>query len=202
MLPTSAYAQATCSDAPVMLLNGPVDTLFLNWAKPIRDPMHECILAEFNKAKDRVRSVILNLSSGGGSLKAAENAIAVLKTIRATHRLDTMVSRGAICGSACVPIFLAGERRYGALTSSWLFHEVGRSNAKNGWKVISDRAKTERVLQDYFLAAGVSEAWLNQLRPRIQHSDYWQTGQNLIDDKSGIITHPLDNLTPRRTEQK
>ena len=81
-------------------------------------------------------------------------------------------------------------------------HEVG------GW--IGERPNsgqpspplTERMLQDYFLAAGVSEEWLSRLRPLIQHSDYWQTGHNIWEEKSGIITHPIDNLTPRGTERR
>jgi hypothetical protein len=35
----------------------------------------------------------------------------------------------------------------------------------------------------------------------VQHSDYWQTGQNLWESKSGIITDPIDNHVPRRTER-
>ena len=57
------------------------------------------------------------------------------------------------------------------------------------------------MLEDYYVPAGVSETWLNQLRIMIQHSDYWQTGQNLWESNSWIITDPIDNLVPRRTER-
>jgi hypothetical protein len=53
-----------------------------------------------------------------------------------------------------------------------------------------------------FVAAGASVAWVNRLRLLIQNTDYWQTVQNLWDDKSGIITDPIDNLVPSRTERK
>jgi hypothetical protein len=65
-----------------------------------------------------------------------------------------------------------------------------------------DRAVTRRVFEQYFPEAGVSEGWLNRLRVLIQHSDYWQTGEDLWEDKSGIITDPLDNHAPRGTEQQ
>jgi hypothetical protein len=52
------------------------------------------------------------------------------------------------------------------------------------------------------MAAGVSESWLNRVRMMVQHSDYWQTGENLWEDKSGIITDPLDNLVPRGVERQ
>jgi len=35
----------------------------------------------------------------------------------------------------------------------------------------------------------------------VQHSNYWQTGQNLWESKSGIITDPIDNHLPRATER-
>jgi hypothetical protein len=80
-----------------------------------------------------------------------------------------------------------------------MFHEVW-SKDSNGSAMV-DRARSDRVFNDYFLAAGVSEAWLKRLYLLIPHSDYWQTGQNLWEDKSGIITHPLDNLVPNYTER-
>ena len=52
------------------------------------------------------------------------------------------------------------------------------------------------------MTEGVSESWLNHLRLLIQNSDYWQTGQNLWDDKSGIFTHKIDDLEPRYTERQ
>lgn len=194
-----ARAQKPC---PASLTVWPVraTNLAMMWKGTIDGPMAECITTEIAKTGPVVTHIWLYLDSGGGSLGVAENVIAELKRIRGTHRLFTIVSQGATCGSACVPVFLAGERRYGALSSIWLFHEVG-AYEKNRM-LTTDRDKTERVFQDYFLAAGVSEAWLYRLRPLIQHSNYWQTGHNLVDDKSGIITHPLENLVARGTERR
>ena len=78
---------------------------------------------------------------------------------------------------------------------------MSRGRTKDRAKGIVDRAITERIFEDYFLPAGVSETWLNNLRVMVQHSDYWQTGQNLWESKSGIITDPIDNHVPRRTER-
>ena len=91
-------------------------------------------------------------------------------------------------------------RRRAALTSAWLFHEVTRTNATDKTKKKVDRTRTERLFEDYYLPAGVSEAWLNQLRIMVQQSDCWQTGENLWESKSGIITDPIENHVPRRTE--
>jgi hypothetical protein len=177
------------------------DTLYLSWKGPIQGPMSVCIWSEVEKVRATTRAVLLSLDSPGCEMPTMEQTISVLRKVRKTHHLDTMVHRGKTCGSACVPVFLAGRRRWGALTSTWVFHEVTWMNQERK-PVTTDRALTERMFQDYFLAAGVSERWLRRLRPRIQHSDYWQTGQNLWEDKSGIITHPIDNLTPRGTERR
>ena len=178
------------------------NTLSMHWKGKIEDPMAACIMTAFAKVPPSVWRVSLSLDSPGGNLPTAEEVVAALKQIRKTHQLSTTVWRGATCSSACIPVFLAGERRYGALASIWVFHEVGHWTHREDRPLTTDRIATERVFQDYFLAAGVSEAWLNRLRPLIQNADYWQTGQNLFDDKSGIITQPIENLVPRRTERQ
>jgi len=198
-----AGATASCGQSLVAASDSVrAEMLRLSWTGTITDPMSECILGEFERAKSKTQRVGLHLDSKGGDLVAADRTIAALKKIRETHYLETMVSPGGTCGSACVLVFLAGQRRWGALTSSWLFHEVGRWTDPERTILTTDREKTERVIQDYFLPAGVSETWLRRLRPLIQHSDYWQTGQNLWEDKSGIITHPIGNLAPRSTERR
>jgi hypothetical protein len=174
----------------------------LEWTGKIAEPMADCVEAEFNKVSGGVSWVVLSLHSPGGYLPATERVVAALGKIRRTHHLDTVVRHGAMCWSACVPVFLTGKRRFGALTSTWLFHEVGTwAYAGQHRYHTVDRALSDRVFRDYFLSAGVSEAWLTRLYIVIPHADYWQTGQSLWDDKSGVITHPLDNLVPRKNER-
>jgi hypothetical protein len=200
LFPTAADAQHNCEGKLVVQQRPP--TLSLAWTGTIADPMGACIEAEFDKAAGAVRRVAFYLDSEGGYLPHMERAIAALTKIRKTHDLATVVSHGKRCWSACVPVFLAGKYRYGALTSTWLFHEVGKWTNQSGHRSYTvDRTMSDRIFQDYYLPAGVSEAWLKRLYLFIPHSDYWQTGQNLWEDKSGIITHPIDNLVPRGTER-
>lgn len=175
--------------------------LTLYWRGKVTTGMAPCLRLEFEATKATVDTVSLDLDSPGGTLQGAEAVVALLKDIRKTHRLKTVVSPGSKCGSACVPVFLAGERRYGALSSVWLFHEVGVRKGVSG-RLATDRTKTERALEDYFITAGVNEAWLDRLRPLIQHADYWQTGQNLWDSGSGIITDVIGNHVARGTERQ
>ena len=60
----------------------------------------------------------------------------------------------------------------------------------------TERELTERLFNDYFLPAGVSEKWLDRLRGLIKNQDYFQTGEDLVKEESHIITHPLDNVVP------
>jgi predicted small integral membrane protein len=193
--PAAASAQLNCQGALVATARAP--TLFLSWTGQIHNPMADCIEAEFGKVSGTVRYMTLTLDSEGGSLAATERVIATLGKIRRTHSLSTVVRHGRKCWSACVAVFLAGKQRIAALTSTWLFHEVGGSGS-----YALDRTRSDRMFNDYYVAAGVAEAWLKRLYLLIPHSDYWQTGQNLWEDKSGIITHPLDNLVPRGTERR
>jgi hypothetical protein len=73
--------------------------------------MNERIAAELAKAKSGVRSVVLVLSSCGGSLGEAERVIETLKDVKKTRFLETRVDQGDTCGSACIPVFLQGTRR-------------------------------------------------------------------------------------------
>ena len=96
---------------------------------------------------------MLDLSSCGGDLPELERLIATLRRIKETHRLDTRVGRGATCASACVPVFLQGQDRWGALTSSWLFHEVGHWADREG-QTIAALGVTDPIATLAFFAAG------------------------------------------------
>jgi hypothetical protein len=51
---------------------------------------------------------------------------------------------------------------------------------------------TEQVIESYYLPAG-SKRWLKACA-QDGRPDYWQTGRDLWESKSGIITDPLGNL--------
>ena len=100
----------------------------------------------------------------------------------------------------CVPIYLQGRKRIAALTSSWLFHEVSKSDNTTKKVVALDRERFERLVNTYFLPAGVSSAWVAKMKPLTLRSDYWQTGADLANDNAGIFHEALGNRTPRYVE--
>ena len=113
------------------------------------------IAGAFFDRNKRVKAVTLSLNSCGGAVDYMELVVHILEQIKATHPLTTKVERGDRCSSACVPVFLVGTRRVGALSSVWYFHPVTQY-PKPPAKPVSVPAATEDVIHRYFLQAGVS----------------------------------------------
>lgn len=176
-------------------------TVYLRWEGTIAAPMARDIEQAFEAFKATRTRFVLILNSSGGSVGEGERTIALLKKIRATHRLDTVVDRGARCGSMCVPVYLQGEGRFGARSSAWLFHEVTREGSLYGRRKKAERQYT-RLVDTYMVPAGVSKVWIDRMLPLIIEHDWWQTGDNLINDGANIITRPLENRTKRNLEQE
>ena len=160
--------------------------------------MDKQIERAFDKVKDRTKIVMLILSSCGGKADAMDKAIVVLRRIRQTHALFTIVQNGAMCGSACIPIFLQGTHRFGAPASVWLLHHSS-GVAADGDTVayLANPTVTERTFKEYFVPAGVSKRWLKKVRAKIKSGDYWQTGRDLWESKSGVLTTQLQDLEKR-----
>ena len=172
--------------------------LHFKWTGQIANKMDIKLFESFSEHQDEAREIVLSLDSCGGYTADMRDVIAVLNLMKMTHQVHTRVGPGKTCGSACVFVFLSGKRRYGALTSVWLFHEA--SGVEPGPEDSLERRMstpaTGRLLDEYFVPAGVSKKWLTRLRRLIKGSDYWQTGRDLWESKSGIITTPLDNIDP------
>ena len=175
-------------------------TIVLQWTGPIAAPMAQQIQSAFEQRKDQSARVVLTLASGGGSVAEGEKVIRVLRQIRKTHRLQTVVGHGRSCGSMCVFIYLQGEKRTAALSSLWLFHEVSKKDRADDKKITLDRVMWERLVETYYGPAGVSAAWTAKMKPFTIKSDYWQTGADLVNDNSGIVHEALGNLKPRMAE--
>jgi hypothetical protein len=200
---TPALAADPCGPGHMRKAEARSDVLELVWQGTVVDQMAADIADEFAKQRRNVSSVLLSLHSCGGSLRYMQRAIAVLEQIKGTHQVVTKVDRGDTCGSACVPIFLAGTRRIGALTSSFYFHPVaigslGDPGTNEARARMQHRSSaTEDVLSRYFAGAGLSEDWLRYLRRTLRTHDLWQSGRDLWESKSGVLTETIDNLEPR-----
>ncbi len=157
--------------------------------------------AEFDAHKLRTKSVELSLQSCGGRTDYMAEVIGVLRHIKTTHKLTTVVERGATCASACIPIFLASDRRTAALEQlvvlPSLMASSTRGRRRRGHNRGARRSSLTRFLEQYYASAGVSQRWLAGLKDIIEKSaGYWQTGRDLWEDKSGIITETIGDIQP------
>lgn len=196
----SAVAADDCADGklrPVTVANG--DKLVLRWIGKVNKKMPSSIDEAFEANKRRVKSVELSLQSCGGRVDYMAATIAVLHHIKDTHKLTTVVDQGATCASACIPIFLASDNRRAALSSLWFFHRSWRREMSGGVDEVQTAApgksSVERFHERYYLPAGVSREWLGRLQNIIENtSGYWQTGRDLWESKSGMITETIGDV--------
>jgi len=197
----TAHAGDPCADGEITASYQKDDTLFVQWTGTVRPGMDRRIRETFEATKGRVRAVVLGLFSCGGNTGATDQVIKVLRTMKQTHELTTIVRHGDLCASACISIFLEGTHRIAALTSSWGFHEPSRRDGRDVVSVITNPKATEQMLREY-VADGVSKSWLKRLRAKIKGAEWWQTGRDLWQAQSGIITEVLGNSVPRETKEQ
>lgn len=167
------------------------DSIVFRWDGDIGPPMQTLIADAFSEWRDTKRRIVLSISSDGGLLTYGGEVIALLDRIKQTHQLDTIVERGSVCLSMCVPIYLQGQTRYASPESRWMFHEVSRVDVVDGSKAYSSRseiaAATTRFINDFLRPAGVSERWLAELPTKMRARDYWLSGRRLFNDGAGVI---------------
>ncbi len=178
------------------------ERIVLGWSGPVQEPMAENIAAAFDRFRSDRRRLVLILNSPGGSIEHGRKVVAA---IRARDRtIDTFVQRAGVCASMCVPIFLAGRERIADPEAYFMFHQVslnfgGRDNTKRPEfsetekALYSDIVKSveTRATDEFFRSdigiRGVSSAWLARMREKISGRDVWMSGQQLVDEGSGIV---------------
>ena len=140
-----------------------------------------------------------------GSVAEGERVIEVLRQIKATHQLETVVAQGDVCASMCVFIYVQGQKRFGA-TDQQLAVPRGLAH---GPRHQADRPSSIAPPGSAWSTStcgrpACPDAWIADLKPRTVDSDYWQTGSDLINSNSGIIHEPLGNqIRPlRRAEPR
>jgi ATP-dependent protease ClpP protease subunit len=175
--------------------------LRLTWSGTVTSKTARMIADEFDAYKHLTKSVELSMNSCGGRTDYMAATVGVLAHIKMTHQLTTVVERGATCASACIPIFLSSDRRLAALSSLWFFHRSWRYQMTGGVDGVQTKApgtsSLAGFLDRYYASAGVSRPWLAQLKTIIETNDgYWQTGRDLWERKSGIITETIGDIAP------
>lgn len=190
------------------------DRIVLGWSGPVHEPMSENFAAALDRYKSDQRRLVLILNSPGGSIEEGRKVVAA---IRARDRgIDTFIQKAGVCASMCVPIFLAGAERMADPEALFMFHETSltssaretvkesvkenvRENNKRQQIPASEEAAAAETLKaintqvtdDFFRndfgIRGVNKAWLAGMRKKIPGRDIWISGQQLVDEGSGIV---------------
>nr|WP_246583428.1 ATP-dependent Clp protease proteolytic subunit [Bradyrhizobium iriomotense] len=184
------------------------DRIVLGWSGPVQEPMSERVAAAFDRYKADPRRLVLVLNSPGGSVEHGRKVVAAIRG--RDHAIDTLVQRAGVCASMCVPIFLSGTRRIADPEAYFMFHQVSLSgSAKDNTRrpelsdaELSRAVKTiEAHVTDEFFRSdigirGVNTVWLARMREKISGRDVWMSGQQLVDEGSGIVDRLI--RTPAR----
>jgi ATP-dependent protease ClpP protease subunit len=185
--------------------------IVLGWSGPVQEPMSERVAAAIDRYKGDRRRLVLMLNSPGGSIEHGRKVVAA---IRARDRaIDTLVQKAGVCASMCVPIFLAGTERMADPEAYFMFHQASLNSSASGNMKRQELSGSEkallsqtikkietRVTDEFFRSdigiRGVSVVWVTRMREKIAGRDIWMSGQQLVDEGSGIV----DNLirTPAR----
>lgn len=176
--------------------------IVLGWSGPVQEPMSERVAAALDRYKDDQRRLVLVLNSPGGSIEHGRKVVAA---IHARNRpIDTLVEKDGVCASMCVPIFLAGAERMADPDALFMFHQASLNHgAKENMKrqeltpsqeaAFSQTVKAieARVTDDFFRfdigIRGVNMVWLAGMRQKIPGRDVWISGQQLVDEGSGVV---------------
>ena len=163
-----------------------------SWRSAVEVPMAKRFYEAFHKWRNTSDTIVINLHSPGGSLREGREVIAVIEFMKKTHRVFTYVGARRSCLSMCVPIFLHGDERIAAANSRWMFHEPSNVDFFTEKKVkvpeYERQTMITRYVERYFVNSPVNPAWLKGLLQKWQGNDVWFTGQQLVDERTGVIS--------------
>jgi ATP-dependent protease ClpP protease subunit len=177
--------------------------IVLAWSGPISEPMRDQIVTAIDKYKADKRHLVIALNSPGGSIAHGREVMEAIRKASQLRPIDTLVEKGGVCASMCVPIYLIGATRAADPGAHFMFHEASLAlpegkDSKIDRKTIAPLRKTIESLatDDLFLrdigTQRVNARWLTMMRTKITDREIWLTGRQLVQEGSGVV----DALVP------
>jgi len=177
------------------------ERVVLPWSGPVQEPMSERIAAAIERYRADPRLLVLLLNSPGGSIEHGRKVVAVMRARK--RPVNTLVQKAGVCASMCVPIYLSGTQRMADPEARFMFHEASlsggvtqrinrqlsdddRGRFKQAVKRFESNATDELFNEDIGIR-GVNIAWAEKMRGKIAGRDIWMSGQQLVDEGSGIV---------------
>ncbi|MBO0763777.1 MAG: hypothetical protein J2P50_04185 [Hyphomicrobiaceae bacterium] len=170
--------------------------VILRWRGLIEAPLAAKLDQAYDAHAAGTRRFVIALHSPGGTLEHGREVIALIRRMQRTHLVDTLVEDRRACGSMCVPVYLAGQRRTAAPQARFMFHEVSFRDSLSGQvESVPPEAigrATDQFFERYLKPAGLDEHWLADLREAIRGRNVvWRTAEELVAQRSGVV-HELE----------
>jgi hypothetical protein len=167
----------------------------LRWRGLIEAPLAARLDEAYRAHAGGTRRFVIALHSPGGTLEHGREVIQQIRRMQRTHMVDTVVEARRACGSMCVPVYLAGQRRTAAPTARFMFHEVSFRDSHSGKvetvpKEAIGRA-TDQFFERYLKPAGLDARWLADIREAVRGKDVWRTAEELVEQRAGVV-HELE----------
>ncbi|HFC05224.1 MAG TPA: hypothetical protein ENJ55_05920 [Rhizobiales bacterium] len=163
-----------------------------SWRSAVEIPMARRFYEAYNKWRDKTDQFVINLHSPGGSLREGREVIKVIEQMKKSHKVITYVGPRHSCLSMCVPIFLHGDERIASPSSKWMFHEPRSVDFFTEKKINEPEFERQKMIdqyvQRYFVNSPINRDWLANLLKIWKGKDIWRSGQQLVDEGSGVIS--------------
>lgn len=181
------------------------EKIVMHWKGPIAAPMHERLEEVFQRFEGDERRIVISLDSPGGSVDHGRQIMTLIHAQSHHRNIDTLVTKGSICASMCVPIYLTGFERGAHPNAKFMFHEATIRFKPEAQRALQDLQRASprldvagirkhvatRVTDELFEGdighRGVDARWLTTMRDKIRGRDVWLTGRQLMDQGSGVV---------------
>ena len=168
-------------------------TIVFTWRSDVDVPMARRFAEGFEEWAGEADRFIIDLNSPGGYIREGEAVIREIEKVKRTHVIDTRVRNRRACYSMCVPIFLQGDQRVAAANARFMFHEPTAYDYFTGEKVkepdFEREANSRRFFDRYFVDSPMDPVWRDQLAEEWIGRDVFRSAQELVDERSNIVTH-------------
>ena len=197
---TDRAAQPVHAEPPRLGFSEPISdagdprTVLVRYQGPIDHPMAGNLEEIGKQISGQHTALILDLDSQGGTVAHATLVVEVLNQLRGKITIHTIVRNGRKCLSACIPVFMQGQRRQAGGASVWMFH-----GACAPYSNVPSEKATQWYLE-LLASSGVSESFLCALKAKGAFSGpggFWMSGYELFhEQEAGIITELLPSWQP------
>jgi ATP-dependent protease ClpP protease subunit len=175
------------------------DRVVIAWSGPVEKPMRDEIAAAIDRFKADPRRLVVSLNSPGGAIAQGREVMAAIGDAAHRREIDTLVDKGAVCASMCVPIYLLGAEREADPSALFMFHEVSleapdgpNKNRLEAVLKLVDPKMLETMVTDSFYrddlgGPRVNAQWVAAMRRKIAGREVWVSAQQLVDEGSGVV---------------